>query len=303
MSTNQSPEFLIAQKRYFQAKKDEDKLLALEEMLKYMPKHKSAEEMRANLRTRYKKIRESLEQKQAKKRQGKKEAIKKEEMQAVLVGLTNSGKSSILSVLTNAHPEIADYDYTTKFPVLGTLDYSNVKIQVIDLPAVESEYFDQGIANTADTLLITITSISDIEKISKFLEKSTGERIIIFNKSDLLNENEKRKISAYMSTKKLNFSFFSSKTLESINELKEKLWKSFKKIRVYTKQPGKQADTFPVILEENSTVKDIAEKIFHGLSDKIKETKVTGPSSKFPNQKVSLDHVLKDKDIIEFYVK
>jgi ribosome-interacting GTPase 1 len=57
------------------------------------------------------------------------------------------------------------------------------------------------------------------------------------------------------------------------------------------------------VLNENSTVKDVAEKIFHGLSRNVKETRVTGPSSKFPNQKVSLEHTLKDRDIVEFWLR
>jgi ribosome-interacting GTPase 1 len=49
-----------------------------------------------------------------------------------------------------------------------------------------------------------------------------------------------------------------------------------------------------------STVDDLAKKIFFS-GVKIKETRVTGPSSKFPNQTVGLKHILKDKDIVEFH--
>ena len=53
-------------------------------------------------------------------------------------------------------------------------------------------------------------------------------------------------------------------------------------------------------MNPNSTVKDVAEKILHGFSERVKETKITGPSSKFPNQKVGLQHQLKDLDVVEF---
>ena len=55
------------------------------------------------------------------------------------------------------------------------------------------------------------------------------------------------------------------------------------------------------LVKKGVLLKDVAEKIFHGLSDNIRESRVTGPSSKFPNQKVGLNHILKDKDIIEFH--
>ncbi len=94
----------------------------------------------------------------------------------------------------------------------------------------------------------------------------------------------------------------SCKTGENLEELKDKIWLSFDKIRIYTKEPGRKADSDPVVLDTGSSVRDIAEKILHGLSKKVKETKVTGPSSKFANQKVSLKHILKDKDIVEFHL-
>ncbi len=299
-STNQSPEYLSAEKKFLIAITDEERVLALEEMIRHCPKHKAGESMRANLKTRYKKFKEKLEQK--KKKSVRKEGIKKEEMQVVLIGLTNSGKSSLLSCLTNAHPEISSNKYTTKSPVLGTLSYEDVNIQIIDMPAIESEEFDQGLANNADTLIIVIENPQELEKILPFLKKAVGRKLVVVNKSDLLSEQEKRKISAFLSTNKVNFILFSCKTKENLEELKKKLWHTFNKIRIYTKQPGKLPDKEPVILLSNSTVKDLAEKLFH-TKIKIKETRITGPSSKFPNQKIGLYHVLRDKDVVEFRVE
>ena len=56
-STNQSPEYQAAEKRYLNAQTDEDKLESLKEMMSYMPAHKAGESLRANLRLRYKKRR------------------------------------------------------------------------------------------------------------------------------------------------------------------------------------------------------------------------------------------------------
>jgi ribosome-interacting GTPase 1 len=74
-------------------------------------------------------------------------------------------------------------------------------------------------------------------------------------------------------------------------------------MRIYTKEHGKGKTDKPIILDKEKKVKDVAEKIFHGFSENVKETFVTGPSSKFSNQKVSLNHKLKDLDIIEFKTK
>ncbi|HUS50139.1 MAG TPA: GTPase, partial [Candidatus Paceibacterota bacterium] len=181
MPINPNYEYTNAEEKYLSAKTDEEKILALEEMLKTMPKHKSAESLRKNIRNRYKKLKEKIETKKQTRKSSKKQGIKKAEMQAVLIGLTNSGKSSVLASLTNAHPKIESYPYTTKSPILGTLEYKNIKIQLIDLPAVESEYADQGIINTADVLLVIITNPSQLQEIEPFLENATKSRIIILN--------------------------------------------------------------------------------------------------------------------------
>jgi len=153
-------------------------------------------------------------------------------------------------------------------------------------------------------LLIVVTSVEQLKQIEPFLTRASKTRMIILNKIDILNENEKRKVTAHLQSKKYDFIMLSCKTKENIEFLKDKIFKSFNKIRVYTKEPGHPADkNEPIILPQNSTVKDAAEKILHGLSSKIKQAKVTGPSSKFPNQKVGLEHVLKDRDIVEFYTK
>ena len=206
-----------------------------------------------------------------------------------------------MKILTNANPKIAEYEFTTKSPIVGMLDYNGSKIQLIEIPAINSEYYNKGIVNNADVILILVTNINQIEKIKEKLEKARGKQMIIFNKSDLLDKNEKRKTLATLQSKKYDFMVISVKNKENIPELKNKIFQSFGKIRVYTKEPGKKADKErPLILEPDATAKDAAEKILKGLSKTIKEIKIWGPSSKFPGQKIGLKHELKDLDIIEF---
>ena len=301
-STNQSPEYQAAEKKYLNAQSDEERLDSLKQMMSYMPQHKAGESMRANLRLRYKRLKEKLELAKKKKKSSSKPGIKKEGIQAVIIGLTNSGKSSLLSILTNAKPEINNLNYTTQQPIIGMLDLDGIKFQIIYMPAVNHDTFDQGTANVADILLIIITNLRDLEKILPYLNKTTGKRIILFNKSDLLDSSEKRKIQANLQSKRYNFCIISCKTHEGIDVLKNKFIENSNVLRIYTKQPGKKPDTDPVLIKPGSTVEKLAKKVFH--SDiKIKETRITGPSSKFPNQTVGLKHILKDKDIVEFHTE
>ena len=300
MPINASFEYQKAESKFLRVKSDEEKIEALEEMEKTAPSHKGAESLRANIRTRIKKLKEKIESRRKQKQVKSKEGIKKEGIQIVLVGLTNSGKSSLLDKVTNARPLISDFLFTTKHPLLGSLYYEGIKFQIIDMPAVNFESFDQGIANSADILLILITNIQDLKEILPILNKATGKKVVVFNKSDLLTEQEKRKISSFLQSKKYDFLLISAKTGENLNLLKEKLIANSSVIRIYTKQPGKKADEDPVTLPVNTTLEKLARKIFPNKV-KIKEIRITGPSSKFPNQIVGLKHVLKDKDIVEFH--
>ncbi|MFZ1970788.1 MAG: GTPase [Candidatus Nanoarchaeia archaeon] len=300
MPINAHPEYIAAEKEYFVAKTPEEKLKALEKMISVAPGHKGAEKLRAELKTRYKKLKEKLEKGKSNKSSGK-SGVKKEELQVAIIGFTNTGKSTLLQALTNATPEIGDYSFKTKKPAVGMMDYYGTKVQIVEIPAIESEYYDRGTVNNADVILILITKLDQIDLIKKELDKARGKIIIIFNKTDLLGENEKRRIYSNLQSKKYNFILISSKNHENIKELKDKIFSNFGKIRVYTKEPGREVNKErPLILENNSSIQDIAKRIIRSPQSSIKEIKIWGPSSKFSGQKVGLKHRVKDLDIVEF---
>ena len=299
---NVSPEYAHAEKAYMAAESLEDKIEKLQTMISTMPGHKGAENLRSQLRNRLKRYKEQLE-KTKKAGKGSRIGIKKEDLQVVLIGKTNSGKSSLLSLLTNADPKISEIKFTTIEPVIGMMNFETINMQIIENPSIDSDYYDKGLTNSADTLLLTITKLEDIQEIEPLLEKSNSKKIIVFNKSDKLSENEKRKISATLKSKykKYEYVLISSKKQENIDKLKNKIFQSFDKIRIYTKEPSKkQRAPKPIILKKDSTVQDVAEKILKGFYKNIVQTKIWGPSSKFSGQIVGLKHKLKDLDVVEF---
>lgn len=302
MTINAGPEYFSAEKKYLAAKSMEEKILYLEEMIRTAPHHKGSENFLAELRTRLKKF---LEKQEKSKKVGKssKKGIKKEGYQCVLIGLPNSGKSSLLARLTNAQPKISPNPFTTKEPEIGTLFHGGIKAQIVDIPSIGSELFDSGVVHTADSLIIVITSLSDLQKIEPLLIRARGKRIVTLNKSDLLDDNQKRKLGETLKSRKILGVLTSTITGEGIEDLKNLLTSNMNVIRIYCKEPGKPPTKIPVILPIGSTVKNVAESILKGFSQKVKETRLTGPSSKFSNQKVGLSHQLKDLDIVEFHTK
>jgi small GTP-binding protein len=301
MPINAGYEYFNAEKEYLDAKTLEEKIYWLEAMIKAAPKHKSSEHFVSELKQRLKKFQEKSEK--LSKKKGGIRGIKKEGFQFILVGKSNSGKSTLLSRLTNAQPQIAEYQFTTKRPELGTFDHEGIKAQIVDLPSIGSEYFDIGLINTADCLIIVITQLEELPEIENMLQRARGKRLIAINKSDLLNSEELRKLEAKIKTKKIRGFIISALSEIGLEELKQAMIKETGMIRVYMKEPGKPVKDKPMVLKAGATVKDVAEGIRKGFYLTVKETRVTGPSSKFPNQKIGLTHVMKDRDIVEFHTR
>lgn len=299
MPINAHPEFTAAEGEYLKATTLEEKIEKLKKMISYAPAHKGGENLRAQLKTRLKKLQEQ-QIKQKKSGKSSKIGIKKEDMQAVIIGKTNSGKSSLLNNLTKAQAGISSNKFTTVVPKIGMMSYQTVSIQLVEIPPIDSDFYDKGTVYTSDTVLIVINSLDELKEIEDQI-RTSAKKIIVFNKIDLFSEQEKRKIFSRLQSKKYNFVLVSSKNLEGIEELKEKIFKSFDKLRIYTKEPGKEPDkNRPMILNPKSTVKDVAEKILKGFSMRVKQIRIWGPSSKFPGQIIGLNHEVKDSDIVEF---
>lgn len=303
-STNQSPFYQRAEQEYHEAKTDEERVACLEIMIKECPKHKSSENMLSNLKNRLRKLKEGLE-KRKKAGKSNQQGIKKADMQCILIGPSNTGKSSLFNTITNLNSRVSAHPFTTNQILLGNFDYEDAQIQIIDMPSFPNH--DKGLLNSTDTLLLVIDDLNQIKECEKYIYRTNAKIILIFNKEDNLNETEKRKIEANLKSKFRKYDFFMISSLDKnnkkVSELKKKIFGTFPIIRVYTKEPKKDPSKDPMILKKDSTIKDAAEKILKGLSKKIIRTKIWGPSSKFGGQIVGLDHILKDKDIIEFNIK
>lgn len=158
-----------------------------------------------------------------------------------LVGLPNAGKSSLLSVLTNAHPKIADYPFTTLEPNLGVME----GLIIADIPGlIEGASTGKGLGDKflkhierTKLLVHCIDSssedaLNDYKTIRKELEDFSPlllekEEIIVLTKSDLIDEARKKELSKKFSKIKAKIFLLSLYENNSIEELKRVLLNHF----------------------------------------------------------------------------
>jgi GTP-binding protein len=161
-----------------------------------------------------------------------------------LVGFPNAGKSTFLSVISAAKPEIADYPFTTLVPNLGVVNYRDYKSFVVaDIPGlIEGAAEGKGLGHRFlrhiernSILLFMIPADSadirkDFEILMQELRKYNSElldknRVLAITKSDLLDEELAVEISKEL-PENIEYVFISSVTNNGIDQLKDLLWQS-----------------------------------------------------------------------------
>jgi GTP-binding protein len=158
-----------------------------------------------------------------------------------LVGFPNAGKSTLLSVISAAKPEIADYPFTTLVPNLGIVKYREYQSFVVaDIPGIiEGAHEGKGlgtrflrhIERNATLLFMVPANSEDIKGEYKILlnelkqynkELTDKKRLLAITKCDLVSPEELKAIKKLLP--KVPSIFISSASNFHIDELKDKLW-------------------------------------------------------------------------------
>ena len=293
MPVNAGPEYFAAEKRYSEARTIEQKMDALHEMLRTAPKHKGTENLRADLRKRLSKLRRELAV-ERKKSHKQSFGIRKEGAARIsIVGLTNSGKSTLLNSLTNTRITVAEYPYTTKEPQVGMLFYNDLQFQLIEIPSTFNAE-SLNLVQSSDLIIALLDANQNANKQKDELVKLLKEnrldgRKVIFVK------NKSKVCGLDRSTICID-----AESKSGLDELKETIWEILNLIKVYTKSPVKPKDVPALALEKDSTVKDLASEIHKDFVKTFKYARVFN-STKFSGRKVGLDYKLHDNDIVEIH--
>lgn len=186
-----------------------------------------------------------------------------------LVGLPNAGKSTLLSVVSNANPEIADYPFTTVAPNLGVVNVSKYETFVMaDLPGlIEGAHLGKGLGLTflrhleRCRVIVHLVSMTDEDPYASFTQIQTElkeygmgleKRPLIIVASKMDEEGANDKLKEFKKKVKQDVIALSSLTHEGVDELVNKCHELISK-----------TDPFPLM----GTEEKVATRVYNAYKD------------------------------------
>ncbi len=130
-----------------------------------------------------------------------------------------------------------------------------------------------------------------------------SEAVVVLNKVDLASEKDLQKAKS-MLPEGWPVLPVSAKTGQGIEEMKDFIFDNLNFMSIYLKPQGQEADLIePLIVKNTSTVRDVCVKLHRDFERKFRYARVKGPSAKFDWQRVGLDHLLMDEDLLTIIVR
>jgi len=199
-----------------------------------------------------------------------------------IIGLANAGKSTLLSKISNAHPKIADYPFTTLTPMLGIVRYSDTYSFVLaDMPGlIEGASAGKGLGieflRHIERIKVYIHLIDGtqeeplaayniVNKELKTYNKKLVEKpqVVAVNKADLLSDKEKKKITTQFKKKKIEVLFVSAKEKIGLSNVMNKVYNILKDL------PQEVAEEKPDIVfepPESPALEQVEEGVYRLVS-------------------------------------
>ncbi len=186
-----------------------------------------------------------------------------------IIGMPSAGKSTLISVISSAKPKIAEYPFTTLVPNLGVVRKPDGDgIVIADIPGLiegASEGHGLGhdfirhiertrlLVHIIDSAGVNGTNPGDAYKIIqdelKKYDKSLlkKKQLLVLNKTDLLSDDESKKLKEYFKKKKLNPILISAATKKNIDSLLKQLFK------LLEKNPKEEDETVQTFYDPQAT--------------------------------------------------
>jgi ribosome-interacting GTPase 1 len=326
MPANLTPQYRQAEEQYRRATTDAEKLEALREMQRTIPKHKGTEKLQADIKKKIAQLRSGGGKKKGARRAATHTVERSGAAQIMVFGPPNSGKSRLVRDFTSAEPEVAEYPFTTRTPTPGIARIEKIPLQLVDLPPATPDYIEPWLTDllrNSDLVLVMLDLGADeilehwegLEAVLDHCrvsirppppeeERDVGIRyqpsLIAGNRADLPGAADRLDILREL-TGKLPILTCSLETGHGVREVFAEIIRILDVIRVYTKAPGQEADLEePYVLPRGSTVEDAARGVHKDLAEHLKFARAWGERF-HDGQPVGRDVELADGDILEFH--
>ena len=340
MPANLSPEYKAAEAGFRKAREPRERLEALREMLRTIPKHKGTEHLQADIKARIKDLTAEVDSEHRPGGHGGPALVVRREgaAQIALLGAPNAGKSLLHARLTASEAQSAPYPFTTRFPLPGMLPHEDVQFQLLDLPPLAREHPVPWIGSTlqsADAVLLVLDLAEplltdDLDRVHAMLaerrislvERWPADRgiesaaeaheddpfalrlpaLIVANKADLVRDAN-AEIDALRELTAVPYPALatSAKTGHGLGDIGPWLFEHLGIVRVYTKLPGHPPDNKrPFTLRRGQTVRDVARLVHKDVERALRYARLWGHSG-FDAQQVGPEHVVADRDVVELH--
>ncbi|HTP31114.1 MAG TPA: GTPase [Candidatus Acidoferrales bacterium] len=312
MPANLTPDYLAAEQAYKHAHTHEERVSGLEQMLAALPKHKGTEKLQAELRRRLSQVR-----KESQKKTGGHAApvyfVRREGAgQVVLIGPPNSGKSQLVCRLTHAHPEVADYPFTTRLPTPGMMRYENVQIQLVDTPPMSPEFLEPWMPSVIRTAhasaLIVDPNDPDVLGEAEFVFQTletwglAPPKLFVGNKLDLKGAEENFYALRAIYGNRFRYVALSAAMGGGLDEFARETFGALDLVRFYSKAPGKKVDReTPYVLHRGATVEDAAAAVHRDFAEHLKFARLSRIPDEHGGLMVERSQLVSDEDVLEFH--
>jgi len=339
MPTNVTAEYKKAEEAFRKAREPRERLECLREMMRTIPRHKGTEHLQADIKSRIKQLTEELSApKKGGRRSGPSHVVRPEgAAQLALLGPPNAGKSSLHARLTGSRAEVGPYPFTTQLPVPGMLPHEDIHFQLIDLPPITGEYMEPWLVATLQPadgvlLVIDVNEPACVEQIPSLMKRLAEKRIflrarwpglaaeragpaeaddpfrldlptlLIANKSDLDPDPGEVEVLEELLGLRFPAMAVSAETGEGLDQVGPFLFRALEIVRVYTKSPGKPAETDrPFTVRRGATVLDVARLVHRDIARDLKFARMWG-ANVFDGQQTGPEHPVEDGDVVELHL-
>lgn len=297
---NQNIAFRLRKQELDHVSTEQERIRILEELVILNPK----DPRDLAFRTQFKKELALLKKKKGGKKKGgtpftNPYEVIKHNRQVVLVGETNSGKSTLLNVLTGAEAKVSETPFTTYRPESGIFVYRDVPFQIVEVPPIYVEDNDKTkrmFIRNADAICIAAKDEGELKSTISHLE----DYLIIASKEFTNPRTHKyrskgeiiEKPSFVAAWKVFKSDDYSVVDIDSLDQIGSEIYRLLNVMRVYCFKDG-SIEGNPVVFPvgQGATVRDFAEKL--GFS-RPKGARIFGSSNAYDGQSVSLDFKLDD---------